>query len=227
MTSLPPAAAPAPASAATAAAAAGPHRRSVLALASCLLAVLPPVCLLSPVLGALALRQMRRNPSIEGRPLAWAGLVLGSLISVGFVTATVLAWQSFQVVVQRPEALMQACMAGNPQAVREQMIGAGAEATAADVAVWGAAMRQRWGALVRVERSNRPPDQPPQEAQGQVILHAAYTAVFEKEQVPVMVVFASPKDSMAPLFALRILRLELEPADGPRIVFPAGTPTAP
>ncbi len=205
----------------------GAHRRSVLALACCLLAVLPPLCLLSPILGVLALRQMRRQPSIEGRPLAWAGIVLGSLISVGFLASTALAWQSFQAVVRRPEALLQAAMAGDPQAVRDQMIGTGAEATAADVAGWSAAMRSRWGELVRVEQSSRPPDQPPQEAQGQVILHAAYTAVFERGQVPVMVVFASPKDSMAPLFALRILRLELDPAEGPRIVFPAAPPSAP
>ena len=60
----------------------GPVRWSPMAMASLMLSVLPFVSAVAPVLGAAALVRMRSRPNLRGKPLAWAGIVLG-LVTTG------------------------------------------------------------------------------------------------------------------------------------------------
>jgi hypothetical protein len=113
--------------------AAPPPRMSPWAIASlvCSLAICPPLCLLGPLLGAVALMQMRLRPrQYTGLRLARAGIAIGVAAMVAWGGAG-LWWHVHirRLVLDGPEIALRAGLDGDLATFRASVRGPGAIAT--------------------------------------------------------------------------------------------------
>ncbi|MFO0961947.1 MAG: DUF4190 domain-containing protein [Phycisphaerales bacterium] len=202
----------------------GPRPRSHLALASLILSVVPGLSLAAPILGMAALVGIRRNPKYTGAPLAWAGIVVGTIVSALVVGMAMAQARAMEEMIARPGAAMEAAFRGDADGFRAAMTRPGCEATRAQVAAWVAPLRTAMGEL----RSLRLGDQVPQGDATKLPEHevlAAYVAEFERGAVPVRVLFELPHSGgSGPVPLVRRMRFDLP--DGTRIVFPDDEPDA-
>jgi hypothetical protein len=202
----------------------GPRRRSHLALASLILSVVPGLSLAAPILGIAALVGIRRNPKYGGAPLAWAGIVVGTVVSALVVGMAMAQVRAMQEMIARPGAALEAAFRGDADAFRAAMTRPGSEATSAQIAAWVAPLRTAMGPM----RSLRLGDKPPQGDARALPEHeflAAYVADFERGAVPVRVLFELPHSGgSGPVPLVRRMRFDLP--DGTRIVFPDDEPDA-
>ncbi len=194
--------------------------RSRLAVLSLVLSVVPVASAVGAVLAVISLVRMRSNPRLEGRMLAWTGLVVGTIVSVATGVMGYALAEQFRQLVQRPSIALKAAMDGDGALFRAQMTGPGAEVTAPELFAWTSQMRQRFGEIRSVTASpDRPSSAPAPDPRGDRMT-AAFIVEFERERVPALVLFAAPEGSPGGLLQAKIRRLTLEPAQGARIVFP-------
>lgn len=203
----------------------GPRRRSALAVLALVLSVLPVGSILAPVLGAVALVQMRRDPRLDGRALAWAGIVVGFVASSLMLGGAWMQWVAFQHVVEMPRIAIEAAMAGDADRMRAEMCKPGSEATSADVQAFGNALRSSFGAFRGLRVDTRPPADAGQPREREV--RAPFIATFERGDVPLAVLYESVEGRGFGVGSMLVRRLAFRPAGGPRIVFPDDEPVAP
>jgi hypothetical protein len=195
-------------------------RRSRLAVLSLVLSVVPVASALGVILAVISLVRIRGDPHLEGRMLAWTGLVVGTIVSVASGLMGYALAEQFRQLVQRPGIALKAAMDGDGATFRAQMTGPGAEVTSPELFAWTSQMRQRFGEIRSVTASaDRPSSAPAPGPQGDQMT-AAFIVEFERERVPALVLFAAPEGSSGGLLQAKIRRLILEPAQGARIVFP-------
>lgn len=195
---------------------------SSLALASLVLSVLPIGSIVAPILGALALVRLRRHPELRGTPLAWAGIIVGTVASVLMVGGAYAMYRAFDELAHRPERALAAAWRGDAAAFRSEMTRPGSEASTAQLATWVRPLRERLGELVEVRLADSPPAAP-REPLPETELRAACVARFAgaagQSDVPVTVILERPKAADA-VSAIRIRRFEFILPDGTRIVWP-------
>jgi hypothetical protein len=196
------------------------RNRSGLAVLSAVLSVVPCACVLAPVLGIVALVKIKRDPTLEGRPLAWAGIVLGTVVSVVIAASGISLANQFRQVAQRPEAAMRAAMAGDGATFRAQMTGPAAQVTSEDLIAWSRTLQERFGALQAVAMDVNAPQSAPAPGEKNDRMTATYILTFDRARVPAVFLFEPPAESRSGLLDARIRRITLEPTDGARIVFP-------
>lgn len=96
-------------------------RAAVLAAMFALPLCCPPMSALACITGAVALWQIRGNPNLHGRWLAWCAIGVGAACTV---TMSWLLWvNGLSVIVRGPLPPMQALMRGTPEAVRAEWSG--------------------------------------------------------------------------------------------------------
>lgn len=203
----------------------GPRRRSALAVLAMVLSVLPVGSLVAPILGAAALVQMRRDPRLDGRALAWAGIVVGAVASSLMIGGAWMQWMAFKHVVDMPRVAIEAAMAGDADALRAQLSKPGSEATSTDVQAFGGALRSSFGAFRGLRVDDRPPADASQPREREV--RAPFIATFERGEVPLTVLYESVDGRGFGVGSMLVRRLAFLPAGGPRIVFPDDEPVAP
>jgi hypothetical protein len=200
----------------------GPVRWSPMAMAALMLSVLPFVSAVAPVLGAAALVRMRSRPNLRGKPLAWAGIVLG-LVTTGATAG--MGWmiaQGAKAITERPGEALRAAWSGDAEGFRARMSGAAHEATADRIAAWIEPLRSRFGGFEGLEldfaRKAPAPGDPMPERE----MTAPYVARFRgpagDASVPATVVFEKPTGGSAQ--DVRIRRFEFDLPGGTRIVLP-------
>lgn len=203
----------------------GARRRSALAVLSLVLSVLPVGSLLAPVLGAVALVQMRRDPRLDGRALAWAGIVVGIVASSLMLGGAWMQWVAFRHVVEMPRIAIESAMAGDADRMRAELCKPGSEATSADVRAFGAALRSAFGEFRGLQVDSKPPADAGQPREREV--RAPFIAAFERGDVPLTVLYESVEGRGFGVGSMLVRRLVFRPAAGPRIVFPDDEPVAP
>jgi hypothetical protein len=203
----------------------GPRRRSALAVLSLVLSVLPVGSLVAPILGTVALVQLRRDPRLDGRALAWAGIVVGVVASSLMVGGAWMQWVSFQRVVEMPRIAIEAAMASDADAMRAQLSKPGSEATSADIQAFGGTLRSSFGTFRGLRVDSRPPAEAGQPRDREV--RAPFIATFERGEVPLTVLYESVDGRGFGIGSMLVRRLSFLPAGGPRIVFPDDEPVAP
>lgn len=196
------------------------RNRSGLAVLSAVLSVVPCACVLAPLLGVVALVKIRRDPTLEGRPLAWTGIILGSVVTLVITVSGISLANQFRQVAQRPEAAMRAAIAGDGAAFRAQMTGPAERVSSEDLIAWSRTLQERFGALKEVAIDVNAPPVAPAPGEKTDRMSAAYILTFERARVPAVFLFEPPAESRSGLLDARIRRITLEPTDGARIVFP-------
>lgn len=202
----------------------GARRRSALAVLALVLSVLPVGSMLAPVLGAVALVQMRRDPRLDGRALAWAGIVVGVVASSLMLGGAWMQWVAFRHVVEMPRIAIESAMSGDADRMRAELCKPGSEATSADIRAFGAALRTAFGEFRGLQVDSKPPADagPPRERE----VRAPFIATFERGDVPLTVLYESVEGRGFGVGSMLVRRLVFRPAAGPRIVFPDDEPVA-
>ncbi len=204
----------------------GPRHRSMLAVASIVMSVLPIASFVAPVLGIAALFTMRRNPKVDGAILAWAGIIVGSVASAVTLGGAYMQYRSFTELVGRPQRALMAAFAGDTEGFRAEMTKPGSQVPSAELERWVTELRAAHGALRGVRIADRaPPNAVPPKSDRQT--PAAFVALFERDEVPMTVLFEAEDGRAFGVGTLRIRRFTLDPAAGTRIVFPDDDPVAP
>ncbi|MBT8486135.1 MAG: DUF4190 domain-containing protein [Phycisphaerae bacterium] len=120
-------------------------RRSLWAVASlvCSLAVCPPLCLIGPLLGVVALFETRRRGT-TGRGLAKAGIAVGLAATLGW---SVFAWwwndQAREPMLHGPQSALRAGFAGDVATFEAAFLAPPGEAD--EAARFIATLRDRYG----------------------------------------------------------------------------------
>ena len=201
----------------------GPSRWSPLALGALVLSVLPIASAVSPVLGVVALVQLRARPNERGRALAWAAIVLGlttssAQLGLGFMMAN-----AARAVTERPADALRAAWSGDAEAFRARMAGPAGEATAARMDAMVAPLRARLGEFVSLEidrqRTLPPPTGPVPEGELSAPFVASFQGAAGVARVPTVVVYQRPAAGQGPT-EVRVRRFEFDAPDGTRIVWP-------
>jgi hypothetical protein len=203
----------------------GARRRSALAVLALVLSVLPVGSMLAPILGAVALVQMRRDPRLDGRALAWAGIVVGAVATSLMVGGAWMQWMAFQHVVEMPRIAIEAAMAGDADRMRAELCKPGSEATSDEIRAFGATMRASFGAFRSLRVDRNPPADAGQPREREV--RAPFIATFERADVPLTVLYESVDGRGFGVGSMLVRRLAFLPAGGPRIVFPDDEPVTP
>ncbi|NBQ89006.1 MAG: hypothetical protein EBU07_16380, partial [Betaproteobacteria bacterium] len=93
-------------------------RTAVLAAMFALPLCCPPMSVLACITGGVALWQIRGNPNLHGRWLAWSAIVVGAACAI---TLSWLLWvNGLSVIVRGPLPPMQALMSASPERVRAE-----------------------------------------------------------------------------------------------------------
>ena len=198
-----------------------PARRwSTLALVSLVLSVLPVVSVVAPLAGLAALLQLRRRPDLRGAGIAWAGIAVGIVASSLMVGGAWSLWREFMLLSERPAVALRAAWAGDAPLFRQQMAGAGREASTETLHAWTTPVRARLGELRGLEMSKAPPPAP-EKPLPDTEVRAAYLGSFSGVEgtVPVTVTFERPVAASGAA-QIRVRRFEFLLPDGTRIVFP-------
>ena len=199
---------------------AAPRRWSTLALVSLVLSVLPAGSVIAPLAGIVALLQLRRRPDLRGAGIAWAGIAVGVVASSLMVGGAWSLWREFMLLSERPSIALRAAWTEDASTFREQMAGAGREASAEALRAWIAPVRARLGDFRGLEMSKTPP-QAPERPLPDTEVRAAYLGSFSGVEgtVPVTVTFERPVAASGAA-QIRVRRFEFLLPDGTRIVFP-------
>ena len=198
-------------------------RGAVLAAMFALPLCCPPMSALACVTGAVALWQIRGNPNLHGRWLAWCAIVVGAACTI---TMSWLLWvNGLSVIVRGPLPPMQALMSGSPEQVRAEWSGpAGALDAAALQAVVGE-LRARHGEL-RDAMPSRLRTLQLKPKPRQAIATVPITLVFERSTVEAdLGLEMFDERTGATVMRWRSLRV-IEPQGGD-LTFPPGEPPPP
>jgi hypothetical protein len=129
------------------------RERSLWAIASlvCSLALCPPLCVIGPLLGVVALIETARRPHRRGRPLAWTGIAVG--LTVTAVWGGAAAWWNANVrrpMIAGPAPALTRGLAGDVAGFRAAFVdGTGSEAEAR---AFLDEVTRRWGLLLDVQQ---------------------------------------------------------------------------
>jgi hypothetical protein len=201
-----------------------------MAVLSVILGVLPVVSPIAPLLGAAALLRMRQDPRLEGRLLAWAGIVVGTVVTAGTYGGAYYLARSIREMADRPAVALRAAMAGDASTFRAQFTGPATSLSAAGITGWADALHARFGALEGVDLAKAPPKTPPAGGPTSTRFEGAYVVRFARATIPARVLFELPSEGGASVGGYRLRRIVLEPEGEAAIVFPddpAPTPGTP
>ena len=198
-------------------------RTAVLAAMFALPLCCPPMSALACVTGGVALWQIRGNPNLHGRWLAWSAIVVGVACTV---TMSWLLWvNGLAVIVRGPLPPMQALMSGSPEQVRAEWAGPAGSLDATALRAFADELRTRHGEL-RDAVPSRSRTLPIKPKPRQAIATVPVTLVFERGSVEAdlgLELFEERGGST--VMRWRSLRV-IEPAGGD-LIFPPGEPAPP
>lgn len=198
-------------------------RTAVLAAMFAIPLCCPPMSALACITGAVALWQIRRDPALHGRWLAWIA------IAVGAACAIIMSWllwaNGLAVIVRGPLPPMQALMSGSPERVRAEWTGPATELDEAALRTFAEALRSRHGEL-RDAIPSRSRTLPIKPKPRQAIATVPVTLVFERGPVEAdlgLELF----DERAGGTVMRWRSIRITEPDGGDLVFPPGEPAPP
>jgi hypothetical protein len=218
---------PAPASARTSTADTAPDLRpwSLWSIASmvCATLLVPPFCLLAPVLGLAGLSEVKYKKRRGGR-LAAGGILLGFLATVAWsVIALQLATSTRPLLLGGPVKTLNAGVDGNLPAFREGLWGGAAEVSDAELQTFVDQLRRRHG---RVVSSQQAADQGTSSAEpvedGQVRIR--YEMKFDRGAALVDAVFVQHAPGKPLPWVLRWRSIEVVNPGGANLRLPAAAP---
>lgn len=198
-------------------------RTAVLAAMFALPLCCPPMSVLACATGGVALWQIRRNPNLHGRWLAWCAIVVGAACAV---TMSWLLWvNGLAMIVRGPLPPMQALMSGATERVRQEWSGPAGSLDAAAIQAFADALRARHGDLLDATPS-RVRTLPLKPRPRQSIATVPVTLVFERSTVEAdLGLELFDERSGATVMRWRSLRV-IEP-EGGDLSFPPGEPPPP
>jgi len=196
-------------------------RTAVLAAMFALPLCCPPMSVLACVTGSVALRQIRLNPNLHGRWLAWCAIGVGAACTV---TMSWLLWvNGLSVIVRGPLPPMQALLSATPERVAAEWSGPAVSLDAAALKAFADQVRERHGELrdATPSRARSLPIKP-----RKPIATVPITLVFERGEVEADLGLELVDDRTgAAIVRWRSLRL-IEP-EGGDLIFPPGEPPPP
>ena len=124
----------------------GASRWAMIALGTSVAFCCPLATIIGPLLAVRALVEIRANPRMSGRGMAIAALWIGALACAGWI-AFMFWWQANvrEPMISGPQAALQAGMAGDLAAFRDEFIGDGATVGDDRINEFLAAIRDRYG----------------------------------------------------------------------------------
>jgi hypothetical protein len=142
---------------ATVQASAPTRRTSLWAVASllCSLLIIPPLCLIGPVLGVVGLVQIRHGLNYRGRGAAIAGITLGLLLIAGWSIGA--AWWHVNVrrpLLWGPRTAIQQGMAGDIDGFQAAFTGDGQDANDNETGRFLQELSRRYGRLLEMRRDD-------------------------------------------------------------------------
>jgi len=212
--------------AATASAARRPWSLWAIASMVCATLLVPPFCLLAPLLGLAGLAEARYKRYRGGR-LAAGGIVLGFIATIGWtVVALRVAASTRPLLLEGPVATLNAGVAGDVAAFRAGFWGEAAEAaTDAEAEAFLAALRARHGRVIASQQAadQGPPDRDPVE---DGLVRIRYEMQFDRGAAVVEAVFVQHAPGRPLPWGLRWRSVELVVPSGPNLRFPPAPPSA-
>lgn len=155
-------------------------RTSVLAAMFAVPACCPPMSLLAAITGLMALRQIRRDPLLHGRGLAWAAVAVGLTSAVVF---SGLLWNAGLATLWRgPNPPVTALMRGDTAVMAELWTGPGRDLSASEILDFAAPLERRHGAF-REARNSATRLAPLRQDGRDPVVTLPITLVFERGQV--------------------------------------------
>jgi len=127
------------------------NRTAVLAAMFAVPLCCPPMSLLACITGAVSLRQIRRNPNLRGRWLAWSSIVVGAVCAT--VMCTLLWTHGLGLLARGPTPPLRALMDASPEAMREHWTGPARELAEPDLRACAEQLRSRYGELLSASAS--------------------------------------------------------------------------
>lgn len=198
-------------------------RTAVLAAMFAVPLCCPPMSALACLTGGVALWQIRGNPNLHGRWLAWCAIVVGAACAI---TMSWLLWANgLSVIVRGPLPPMQALMSGSPEQVRAEWSGPAGSLDAAALQAFATELRGRHGELLDAVPS-RVRTLPIKPRPRQAIATVPVTLVFERGSVEAdLGLELFDERSGGTVVRWRSLRV-IEPQGGD-LTFPPGEPPPP
>ncbi len=148
----------------------------------------PPLALVGPLLGVYALIDIRRRPHLKGRRLAVAGMVIGLLVTAGWIRG---AWwwdrNARAPMLTGPRTAFAAGFAGDLKGFKAEFIGDAATARDAEVATFIVKLRRRYGEFIDCASDEE--GQVDGSALDQAGVSIPYTLRFERAEVEARAVF--------------------------------------
>ena len=203
-----------------------PRQMSRVAVLAAMFAVpvcCPPMSLLACITGAVALRQIRRDPRVHGTWLAVTAIVVGAASAV---VMSALLWNNGLALLWRgPGAPMRALMSADTTDMPSHWAGPAASLPEAELRAFAAALTDRHGAYLGTQesRSRATPLKPPA---GKSVAPVPVTLTFERATLEAdLGLQLYDPISGATVMKWRSLRV-MDPERGD-LLFPAGEPAPP
>jgi hypothetical protein len=170
---------------------------AISSLICSLICCLPFTTIPGILLGAVALVSIGKNPALKGRGLAFTGIVLGVLFTIGQVVIYPVAWKfiktSMEAVAAGPRDALTAGFAGDVAGFKAEFYGSGANATDAEAQAFIDELRDRYGAYIGTRFNEQAGG--PQPGFGQTSAPFPYVVEFENATVDAEteIVFSDPQ----------------------------------
>jgi hypothetical protein len=127
-------------------------RTAVLAAMFALPLCCPPMSLLACITGTVALLQIRRNPSLRGRWLAWSAIAVGAICTT--VMSALLWTHGLSLLVRGPTPPLRAIMNASPTDMQRDWSGPATSLDAAQLRAFADQLRERYGEFVEASASD-------------------------------------------------------------------------
>ncbi len=206
----------------TAAAAAAPPPWSLWSIASmvCATLLVPPFCLLAPLLGLAGLSEAKYKRYRGGR-LAVGGIALGFIATIGWATVAIrVAASTRPLILEGPVATLNAGLAGDVAAFRDGFWGEAAEsASDAEAEAFLAALQSRHGRVMASQQAAEQ-DASDRDPVEDGLARIRYEMQFDRGAAAVDTVFVQHAPGRPLPWVLRWKSIEVIDPSGPNLRFP-------
>lgn len=192
-----------------------------IASIACGVLVVPPLCLIAPVLGLFGLGQAKYR-GCRGAGLAWGGIILGVVATLGWTVFTLtFSSTSRRMLLNGPVETINLGLMGEREAFLDRFVEEHRDPAAADAFI--ETVRRRFGAAIAGQQSED------QTMQGPVDVVEGRNRVrfelrFDRGAVPVEAVFVRHAEGEPVPFIMKWSSISLYPPAGGVIAYPPGSP---
>ncbi|MFK7962186.1 MAG: DUF4190 domain-containing protein [Phycisphaerales bacterium] len=216
-----PASTPAPAASSAGAIDTRPWSLWSIAAIACGVLVVPPLCLIAPILGLFGLGQARYR-GCRGAGLAWAGIVLGVVATLGWTMFTLtFSSTSRRMLLNGPVETINLGVSGDTAAFLDRFVDEHRDETAAQAFL--AEVKSRYGSVIAGQQSEDQSMQGPLDVvEGRN--RVRFELRFDRGAVPAEAVFVRHAEGKPVPFIMKWSSISLYPPGGGVLAYPPGSP---